>query len=202
MGPCLREAHRWGEPTRKNGCVIRFQFKLRPLADVVPWGDDQPVLHWFALTDGWYWIEVGQHALFKYEGGDEPPYVDYYVVRLWEDMLDMAANVLEPVPPDLLWLIERESIGLGDDAADDVFDAVEAAQEWYGGHCLYTGPLRVAPAIRMWRQVGAKDEVIVAWRNPDDSEVRFAGPEAGRSACRRQSSSRRSKPSGRTWSGR
>ena len=48
---------------------------------------DTPSLHWFGLTQGWYWIEAG---------GPEPlPYVDYYVVRLWEDL---GFRILATVP--------------------------------------------------------------------------------------------------------
>ena len=36
-----------------------FEFVLRPLEEVQPWGVDEPTLHWFGLTDGWYWIEAG-----------------------------------------------------------------------------------------------------------------------------------------------
>ena len=28
-----------------------FNFILRPLEDVQPWGSDPPTLHWFGLTD-------------------------------------------------------------------------------------------------------------------------------------------------------
>ncbi|WP_425266077.1 DUF5984 family protein [Amycolatopsis regifaucium] len=38
--------------------VIRFHFRFKPPADVEPWGDRR--LHWFALTDGWFWIEEQQ----------------------------------------------------------------------------------------------------------------------------------------------
>jgi len=29
-----------------------FQFHLRPLEEVEPWGENRPVLHWFGLSDG------------------------------------------------------------------------------------------------------------------------------------------------------
>jgi len=77
--------------------VIRFRFILRPVKDVAPWGDERLVLHWFALTEGWYWIEVGDHELLRYsertlrrwadeegDGGVSIPYVDYYAARLWK----------------------------------------------------------------------------------------------------------------------
>ncbi|MFI7696829.1 DUF5984 family protein [Nonomuraea sp. NPDC049655] len=37
--------------------ILEFILTCPSLSEVVPWGDDPPVLHWFVLTDGWYWIE-------------------------------------------------------------------------------------------------------------------------------------------------
>ncbi|WSK39909.1 DUF5984 family protein [Micromonospora maris] len=70
------------------------------------------MLHWFGLTDGWYWIDLNGHELLRYsdhtmrhlhaDGYEGMPYVDYYVVRLWEDLLQALPAVLEPVPADLV----------------------------------------------------------------------------------------------------
>lgn len=35
-----------------------FQFRLRPLEEVEPWGGEKPALHWFGLSDGWCWWRV------------------------------------------------------------------------------------------------------------------------------------------------
>ncbi|MFC4013383.1 DUF5984 family protein [Nonomuraea purpurea] len=163
---------------------MTFRFRMRPLSEVAPWGGEAPVLHWFALTDGWYWIEIGSHELFRRSGDDDLPYADYYVARLWEDILGMAADVLEPVPDDLAWFIEREDISVeaGSEDLDDLPEPCWTALSWHAGHTLYTGPLRVAPLIRMWRRAGDRDEVIVTWRNPEDDEVAFVSPCSGRVA--------------------
>jgi hypothetical protein len=88
--------------------VIRFGFDLRPLGDIVPWGKaDDLSLHWFGLTDGWFWIELDGHVLLRYSDRCaarfqlDRPYVDYQVVRLWEDLITLIPAVLEPVPADL-----------------------------------------------------------------------------------------------------
>ncbi|XVU21087.1 DUF5984 family protein [Actinoplanes sp. CA-054009] len=63
--------------------MIRFRFELYPLDEVSPWGGEQPRLHWFGLTEGWYWIEIGGHELLHEH------YLDFgYIrnspdVRLW-----------------------------------------------------------------------------------------------------------------------
>jgi Family of unknown function (DUF5984) len=55
--------------------VLRFEFELRPLAEVLPWGGERPRLSWFVLTDGWYWIDVQGHEFLRYR--DE-------AVRRWD----------------------------------------------------------------------------------------------------------------------
>lgn len=104
---------------------MRIQFRLRPVDDIAPWQPvpspdartpdwlRRPNLGWFALTYGWYWIEVGQAELYRYsqeavnamvrEQPDAPwasellqmPYDDYQVSRLWEDLLELLPDVLE-----------------------------------------------------------------------------------------------------------
>lgn len=106
---------------------MRFHFRLRPLDDIAPWGTVtnpdartpewlcRPHLGWFALTDGWYWIEASQAELFRYSQAavnamvrEQPnaprvsealeiPYEDYQVTRLWEDLLELLPDVLDPV---------------------------------------------------------------------------------------------------------
>lgn len=79
---------------------------------VRPWGRENPRLHWFGLTDGWYWIELGDQELLRYSPdtlrrfrsddlGPRHPYVDYYIARLWEDLIDLPPMVMQPVPDDL-----------------------------------------------------------------------------------------------------
>jgi hypothetical protein len=171
--------------------VIRFRFSLRPLPDVVPWGGDHPRLHWFGLTDGWYWIEVGGHELLRYSDrtlerwaladggvGAEMPYADYYAVRLWEDVLEMVGQLTEPVPPDLVGFVSGE---LPDWPDEDVSPDAEEAVIWHSRHSMYMGPLTNAPRIRFWRTVvDGCDTVTVAWKHQGESDIEFAAPVSGR----------------------
>ncbi|GAB4101642.1 hypothetical protein GCM10028790_06600 [Micromonospora taraxaci] len=81
--------------------MIRFRFELYPLDEVSPWGGDRPTLHWFGLTDGWYWLEAGgQELLRRPRQVRRHPFVDYHLARLWEDVNVLTPTVLEPVPED------------------------------------------------------------------------------------------------------
>lgn len=170
---------------------MRIRFGLAPLEEVVPWGGERPALHWFGLTDGWYCIDLGGHEVLRYSArsvrelrsdtGTEPghPYVMYYVVRLWEDLIALVSGAMEPVPPDL-----------ADIAADISPDwnwqdtpEAEAAMDWHSAGYLYTSYLRVAPDIRCRRTVvGEDDTVTVVWEHRTDPEgvIEFVGPRTGR----------------------
>ncbi|WP_405608830.1 DUF5984 family protein [Streptomyces sp. NBC_01508] len=131
--------------------MIQFRFGLRPVDDIRPWGGETPYLSWFSLTDGWYGLEADGHHLFRYSDGT---YVDYYVVRLWEDVLVALPEALEPVPNDLLpFVADDHSAWLPVDNPETEAET-EAAVGWYGQHSLDMGYLRSAPHIRWWRTVG------------------------------------------------
>ncbi|MET9555618.1 DUF5984 family protein [Streptomyces sp. NPDC006645] len=143
--------------------MIEFRFGLTPVNDIHPWGGDTPSLSWFSLTDGWYDLEADGRHLFRYPDGS---YVDYYVVRLWEDLLDALPLALEPVPRDLVPFIAGDhSTWLPADSPD-----TEAAAGWYGQHSLDMGYLGAAPHIRWWRTVGGSgdDLMTVAWTHAED----------------------------------
>ncbi|WP_405717788.1 DUF5984 family protein [Streptomyces sp. NBC_01537] len=170
--------------------AIRFRFGLTPLEKVIPWGAGHPVLHWFALTDGWYCIDLDGHEVLRYsertvqelrsdsDGRQPHPYVDYYVVRLWEDMIALVSDAMEPVPQDLVDLA-------ADTSPDWVWlDApeAEAVMTWHSAGYLYTSYLRIAPHVRFWRTViGEDDTVNVTWEHQADPEgvIEFAGPQSG-----------------------
>ncbi|MBM0224750.1 DUF5984 family protein [Micromonospora sp. ATA51] len=170
---------------------IRFRFELRPLAQVHPWGRDRRTLHWFGLTDGWYWIELNGHELLRYsdqtvrrwqaDGYEGLPYVDYYVARLWEDLLQLLPAVLEPVPANLVPFIEADFTGWQERGEhEEVF----TAEVWYGNRVLDLGYRRNGPVIRWWRTIiNGADAVTVDWWNrrcEHDINVTFADPVRGR----------------------
>ncbi len=112
---------------------------------------------WFWLTDGWYWIELAGHEL-RYsprtlqwcgrEGASAyptHPYVDYYVVRLWEDLLYMTPEVMEPVPADLVPFMAGDPGRWPSGGEEEWSEQAWAAARWHGGHELDFLYLRASP---------------------------------------------------------
>ncbi|MEW9533394.1 DUF5984 family protein [Microbispora sp. NPDC049125] len=167
--------------------MIRFRFALTPLGQVSPWGREDRQLHWFGLTDGWYWIELTGQELLRYSPEtlqqcrtDHPavqrPYVDYYVARLWEDINEMTPTVLQPVPTDLLDFVAS----VPDSWRPMDSDEALIAAEWHAEHALDLGYIRQPPRIRAWRTVSDNfDTVTVTWRHDDDGDIRFTADPAG-----------------------
>jgi hypothetical protein len=165
---------------------VRFPFGLTPLESVPPWGRES-ALHWFGLTAGWYGLELGGHEVLRYSertvrelraDGPGHRYVDYYVVRLWEDLIALVASALEPVPGDLA----QAAAEMAPRWEWQETPEVEAAVDWHGAGFLYTGYLRVAPLVRCWRTTDdGGDLVTLAWEHRADPEgvVEFTGPPAG-----------------------
>lgn len=116
------------------------------------------------------------------------------LARLWEDVIALTPDVLEPVPADLQPFIASDpgqwacapldfvAAGDGDGPADIHPNAADhpvvTAADWYGQHFLDFGYLCNAPILRLWRTVhGDHDEITVDWRHQDDGQIGFtAGP--------------------------
>ena len=152
--------------------MIRFEFALDPVESIEPWTDacGDPRLHWFGLTLGEHRIVVDGRELFS---------AHYQVARLWEDVIDRLPRYLEPVPPDLVGLVEVDDAGLPE--WNDGFDVDEdAATAWRAEHHLVSGHMTL-PAVRWWRTVGDGGDVVwTAWRHDaSDGSVPLDGPVAG-----------------------
>ncbi len=146
---------------------FRIEFELRPLADIQPWGTPETglSLSWFGLTDAWYDLVIGEHHLFRVTDGD-PRGVDYYAVRLWEDLIEVAPAVLDEIPAALA---DRVAAADRWDAwveqawdLDDALDLYETAMSWWNARGISNGYLRGAPDPHFWRR---GDELHVRWRS-------------------------------------
>ena len=167
-----------------------INFELTALPDVIPWGPpNAPSLSWFGLTDGRYWISVGEATLFEYSqharDAGTPRYCDYQVVRLLEDILDMLPSIMEPVPPTLVkylsgdtgkaWQRKRSSW------ANEQFDSLDEDEFWRlagladslsYGRFLDSAYLSASANILMWSD---EQNVHIEW---DNSEKVFDGKPA------------------------
>ncbi|MFE4500039.1 DUF5984 family protein [Rhodococcus sp. NPDC056743] len=184
---------------RLHRAMMRFQFELVPVDEVEPWGENRN-LHWFGLTGGWYCLDVSGIELLRYteqttarrsSAGRRtaPPWADYYVARLWEDMLQALPYILESVPNDLVdtvttgWSIDFDDI----DNAELLDDpAIDAVTDSYADRSIDTGYLRFGPELQWWRTLEPVDTVNVEWRFPidPDREIAFTAPLSGRASVR------------------
>ena len=137
-------------------------------------------LHWFGLTDGQYWIETGDDALFEYsEHVRSKPgstrYCAYQVARLYEDLLEMVPSILEPVPASLFSYLSGESgsAWMAKSAAwftnafesldeERYWEIADASVTWIGSRTLDTAYLSPSANIRMWSEQSA---VHIEWDN-------------------------------------
>lgn len=159
-----------------------IDFTLLPITEVEPWGEpDAPSLHWFGLTDGQYWIEVGESKLFEYsevaQAAGAGRFCEYPVVRLHEDLLEMLPHILEPIPDALgprlsgnaavEWRtavadwVDRNIDRLDRDRFDQLIDA---ATTWSGARRLGSAYLTPSANIVIWSDI---EHVYIDWDNRD-----------------------------------
>jgi hypothetical protein len=163
---------------------LSFEFHLRPVDEISPWGADSPNLHWFGLSDGWFWIDAGGEELFRYSDAmlehwrklspnpdDVQPYTEYQVVRYWEDLLEILPAVLQPLPDDLAAIVAQgetwqkwqdDAIRWVDDSAGDRLDTYCMALRWWALRAFSECHLVNPPFLWFWR-VG--DTLFVRWDN-------------------------------------
>lgn len=77
---------------------LEILFRLTPLETYEQWNRERSV-SWFELTRGEYAVRVGEQHVFEVEDECDRGWVQYPVVRLWEDVLDVLPDVLSPSRP-------------------------------------------------------------------------------------------------------
>ena len=132
-------------------------------------------MHWFGLTDGWCWWNVGSQQLFRYsqqfldqlakkypDDHSEHPYNDYQIARSWEDLLVCLPDVLQPLPEDLIqhsvdaerWqsLQDRAWDWVTSENSDFAWGLFDVGFRWWWNQKWDAGYLRHPPKIRFWTQ--------------------------------------------------
>jgi hypothetical protein len=180
--------------------VSLFQFQLETLADVAPWGDEsRPRLSWFGLTSGHFGLRLGDVDVLRYDpqgcatrGWPVPEgglHVDYYVVRLWEDVLEVLPFALAPLPEDVAALAGdrgslvalRERLAHADeDAENDEPFALDALAFW-SDRTVDTGYLKEGPHLHFW----SKNDTVQIRYEARASGARLWDPELAEHAMSR-----------------
>jgi len=157
-----------------------IEYSLESVEDIAPWTDAQRknVLSWYGISSGFYWINVGDQTLFQYsdeyiqlhmaeECKRDPKwqYFDYYVSRLYEDLLTLLPNSLQVIPDNLLGLVgdinssmdwQRLVYEAYDDGGGD--DEIGNAAEWWEVRRLQG--MGGGPEIAIFR---CENNIVIRW---------------------------------------
>jgi len=144
------------------------EFDLAPIAEIQPWGSPPDLrLHWFGLTLGSYFLDVGEARLLEYVA--KPRHVEYPIARLHEDLLEMLPDVLDPLPRNVSEILREGSVGStiyalreGLRWKDDGVEGPEVALEVLARRELDTGYLSPSAGIWTWSD---DEHVFVEWDN-------------------------------------
>ncbi len=152
---------------------FRILFDIDEVEKVPPWGKaGEYKLHWYGLTFGRFWIETAAGPSLEYTSRIQHSWSlrcknpDYFVARLFEDLLSILPLVLEQVPADIAakianpaWRINAERWR---DAVEDElrWDRWYSATQWWHDRIIDLGYLQHAPELAFWR---TGDEVFFQW---------------------------------------
>ena len=160
--------------------MFRINYSLKKPSEIIPWGESHPTLHWFGLTDGLLWIEIGDSVIYEYaeahpdERGNLIKYNDYQLSRFLEDFSEILPRVYESIPEYLYDVVDKfESHAeawkdLYIDKDDETFDEFyfgeyEAVTSWFYGRHIDSGHLIAGPHIGCFR---CGDRIKILWDSP------------------------------------
>ncbi|MGG0176470.1 DUF5984 family protein [Gottfriedia acidiceleris] len=160
-----------------------IKFLLKEIKEIEPWKENnQYFLHWFGLTDSYYWISIDENVeLFRYSEefiakyGLNPslPYVDYQCARLLWDIIELLDFVSVSIPSKVFEIIETidkfESYlsTLSDwlenkwNETNEMYDEIyEVARQWIDLRRLDSEYLIGAPDIYFFR---SEEKIYIRW---------------------------------------
>jgi hypothetical protein len=110
--------------------------------------------------------------------GSERPYPDYYVARLWEDLIVLRCALQEPVPEDMIPFVDGTFSPREFPGRDDFGDDVNAAFDAQSNYALDVGYLTDAPRLTCWRHdYDGSDVVTMSQQIAPRHRGTFEGPE-------------------------
>jgi hypothetical protein len=158
---------------------LKFSFKLREFDRIEPWGQGEDRnLHWFGLSDGAYCIETSAGNLLELPDISAQDlgvrWLDYQVVRMFEDVLDVWPFFREPVPIDVTeryfaWRPLNEDAWF-DKANSAARDTWSEATHWWREREVSLSYLRQSPQLHFWR---SESSAHLEWR----AEAPWSPPE-------------------------
>lgn len=155
-----------------------INFKLKNIDNIVPWGsEDDQSMHWFALTNGEYWIEIQNATLFEYTDqvinywGGERKYASYQIIRFIEDFTRLFFCITESIPGDLFENVksakllkeievQRQRWMREETASGDKEMVVEASSTWIMNRTLDSRHLTGGPQISFFRH---NEKIVIVW---------------------------------------
>lgn len=159
---------------------LKINFQLQELDKIAPFGEAPALsLHWFGLTDGLLWIDVGRQTIYEYTQeaqnyfGRNIPYNDYQLSRFLEDFFYTFGYISESVPSRFYNSIEdfystaikwKESHFDDDDDTFDRFydEKYEPLTDWYHDRSFDSGYLVGGPYIGCFRH---NDRIKILWES-------------------------------------
>ena len=169
-----------------------FEFELNPIEEIHPWGESpNQKIHWFGFTYGKYRIKVGEEYLLNYSeefteylAEKYPEYffnttfVEYQVVRLWEDIISLFPYVIEPVPEELQKFLDsgyenysalrsraeawQELEGAKSISEEEIWKISDKSDFWLNERWLDSSYLSSSARIWIWSD---ENNVIFSWDN-------------------------------------
>ena len=158
---------------------FKINFRLKELDEVLLWGEKQNRrIHWFGLTDGLLWIDVGEQTIYEYSEdaqkyfGECHPYNDYQLSRFLEDFSNLFRYVGESVPSDLYETVKDFTFkeqadawvemyfGQSNEAFDRFLEADYIGVEWFNKRIMDSGHLIGGPLIGFFR---CEDKMKIIW---------------------------------------
>jgi hypothetical protein len=145
-----------------------INFQLADIDKVLPaGGEDGHHVSWFWLTDGMYWLTIGDQTIYEHSeeliaswGEEATKYCDYYIVRFLEDFTSIFGKIRESVPLKFYGLVDnliqfRENTQKwaevidedGDEVDEDFVDKHEMLISWYLDRRVSAGHLVGGPKL-------------------------------------------------------
>lgn len=160
--------------------TLKFNFQLRKLDRITPFAQEvYRSLHWFGLTDGLFWIRVGDQTIYEYSAaandffGSCDKYNEYNIARFMEDFFHTFRYVGESIPEELYSEIDsfagkveqwRKRYDMQEDDIFELFfeEEYSALSKWWYDRGFDSEYLIGGPAINCFR---CGDKLKILWES-------------------------------------